>query len=181
METSFADTARLFFAAWPGPAVQRALGDLGRSLQRECGGRAVPQHNIHLTLVFLGNVERALLHQLEVLAAATTATRFELRVGRAEYWRHNRIVWAGVEECPESLSVLVARLVEALAALGLRLDRRPYVPHITLVRDARRAPASSAVSTVAWPVSDLALVESVQQERGRVYEVLRRWPLADKA
>ena len=172
-----ADTARLFFAAWPAPDVQCGLGELARALQRECGGRAVPADNIHLTLVFLGDVERAILPSLNALAAAVTAPRFDLQVGRVEFWRHNRIVWAGVEECPEPLPRLVARLGQALAATGVRLDQRPYVPHITLLRDARRAPASNAVAAIRWPVADFVLVESVQRERGRVYEVLQRWPL----
>jgi len=171
-----ADTARLFFAEWPAPEVQRALGELARALQRECGGRALPAHNIHLTLVFLGNVARALLPRIEALATAVTASRFHLDVGHVEYWRRNRIVWAGVEQCPEALSALVAQLEQALAPAGFRFDQRPYVPHITLLRNARRAPAAGAASAIAWPVAGFSLVESVQRERGRVYEVLRRWP-----
>ena len=97
------DTARLFFAAWPGPEVQQALGKLAQDLGRECGGRAILTRNIHLTLVFLGDVARERLVQLEALAAAVTSARFDLDVDRVEYWRHNRIVWAGVERCPATI------------------------------------------------------------------------------
>jgi 2'-5' RNA ligase len=171
------DTARLFFAAWPVPQVQQALGKFAKSLERECGGRALPAHNIHLTLVFVGDVGRDQLPRLEVMAAAVSAPRFDLSVNRIEYWRHNRIVWAGVEHCPEALQTLVARLEQALAAEGFRFDRRPYVPHVTLLRNARRAPSETAMQAVAWPVVRYALVESVERERRRVYEVLREWPL----
>lgn len=169
---------RLFFAAWPAPEVQGALGGVAQSAQRECGGRAVPAHNIHLTLVFLGNVPRARLDEFETLAETVSAPRFALAVDRLGYWRHNRIVWAGVEDCPEALRALVTRLEQVFAATGFRFDRRPYVPHITLLREARRAPAQGRVSPVAWPVAEFALVESVQLERAVLYEVLRRWPLA---
>lgn len=175
---SAAGTTRLFFAAWPAPEVQRALGDLAHDAQRECGGRAVPVHNIHLTLVFLGNVERGRLAEIETLVATISAPRFALAVDRLDYWRHNRIVWAGTEECPEALRALVAQLEQVLATAGFHFDQRPYVPHITLLRDARRAPAQGRVSPVAWPVAEFALVESVQLERARLYEALRRWPLA---
>ena len=60
-----AASARVFFAAWPAPAIQQALGKLALDLQPRCGGRAIPARNIHLTLVFLGDIERARLPRLE--------------------------------------------------------------------------------------------------------------------
>jgi len=172
------DTARLFFAAWPSPEIQQALGELAQDLKRECGGRAIPAHNIHLTLAFLGEVGRDRVARLEEIAAAISGQRFELNVTGAEYWRHNRIVWAAVEQCPGALQALAAGLEQALAPEGFRFDRRPYVPHITLLRNARRAPATAAIPTIQWRVHHFALVESVPHERGRVYEVLRDWPLS---
>ncbi|MGH6631463.1 MAG: RNA 2',3'-cyclic phosphodiesterase, partial [Burkholderiales bacterium] len=161
--------ARIFFAAWPAPGIQRALSALAQDLKVGCGGRAPPARNIHLTLVFLGNVERDRLPHLQTLAAGITSPRFELSVDRVEYWRRNRIVWAGVTRCPEALLALVERLEQALSPAGFHFDERPYVPHITLLRDARRVPPEAAVPAVAWPVARFALVESVQRERGRVY------------
>ena len=170
--------ARLFFAAWPTPEVQHALYGIAQRSHRECGGRAVAERNIHLTLVFLGNVERARLPQYETAAAGVVAAPCDLVVDRVEYWRHNRILWAGVERCPDSMRVLVAGLVAGLRTLDFKPDDRPYVPHVTLLRDARRAPAMpSLAAAVSWPVHDFALIESAQRGTGRVYEVLRRWPL----
>ena len=176
------DTARLFFAAWPSPEIQQALGKLAQGLKQECGGRAIPAHNIHLTLAFLGDVGHSRMARLEEIAAAISGQRFaqcfDLNVARVEYWRHNHIVWAGVEHCPVALQALTAGIERALSPEGFRFDRRPYVPHITLLRDARRAPATAAIPAVPWRVHHFALVESVPRERGRVYEVLRDWPLS---
>lgn len=177
MARGLADPARLFFALWPDAATQRALGALAQDLKRGCGGRAVPAHNVHLTLAFLGNVERARLPRLEALAAGIRAARFELAVDRVEFWRHNRIVWAGTPRCPEALQELVTRLGRELAAEGYRPDERPYVPHITLLRNARQPPAVATLPVLVWPVATFALVESAPRERGRVYEVVRTWPL----
>ena len=174
------DTARLFFAAWPSPELQEALGKLAQGLKRECGGRAIPAHNIHLTLAFLGDVDRSRIARLEEIAAAISGHRFELNVTHIEYWRHNRIVWAGMGHCPGELQALAAGLERALAPEGFHSDRRPYIPHITLLRDARRAPATASMQAIPWRVHNFALVESVPRERGRVYEVLRDWPLASK-
>ena len=170
-------TARLFFAIWPSAPVQQALGRLAAGLKPECGGRAIPSRNIHLTLAFLGNVDSARRARIEEIAAAIPAQRFELDVARVEYWRRNRIVWAGVERCPEALQGLAARLEQALSPEGFRFESRPYVAHITLLRDARRAPSAAEIDPIRWPASRFALVESVAAARGRVYQVLRDWPL----
>jgi len=172
-----ADTARLFFALWPVPEVQRALGDVANRAQRECGGRAVPARNIHLTLVFLGDLPRDRATVLEALASAVKGPSFAMSVDRLEYWRRNRILWAGLNACPEPLQLLVARMQDSLSGAGFRCDQRPYVPHITLLRNARRAPAKNDSPTIAWPVNGFELVESAPRERGRVYQVVRSWPL----
>lgn len=137
----------------------------------------MPAHNIHLTLVFLGAVSRERLDGLEALAATIEGEPFTLTVDRVDYWRHNRIVWAGVKDCPEGLTALVKRMERALSGVGFQLNNRPYVPHITLLRDARRAPAQSRLASIAWPVSDFALVESVQLDNSHLYEVLQSWRL----
>jgi RNA 2',3'-cyclic 3'-phosphodiesterase len=171
------EAARLFFAAWPAPELQAKLGGLAQDLEHDCGGRATAPANIHLTLVFLGDVERRRVARFESIAGSIAARRFELLVEHVDYWHHNRIVWAGVERCPEALQALVSDLGRALEPEGFRPERRPYVPHITLLRNARRAPVASAIAPIGWPVIRLALVESVRREKGRGYEVLRDWPL----
>ena len=177
MNSSTGDTARLFFAAWPPDGVQEALHAIAQGAGHECGGRAVAQRNIHATLAFLGDVPRARLQEIEAVAAQTRGIRCDLGVDRLQYWRHNRIVWAGVERCPDALQKVAGALASGLRAAGFRIDNRSYVLHITLLRNARRAPADSAIHPVPWPIRDFALVESVPRHGGRVYEVVRRWPL----
>ena len=173
---STSEVKRLFFAAWPAQELQAKLGEVAQELKRECGGRATAASNIHLTLAFMGDVERSRLARIESIAASIAARDFELLIEHVDYWQHNRIVWAGVDHCPEALQALVSDLGRALEPEGFRPERRPYVPHITLLRNARRAPMASAIAPIGWPVSRLALVESVRREGGRVYEVLREWP-----
>ncbi len=171
-------TRRVFFALWPEPPLQRALAALAGALQRECGGRVMRASNIHLTLVFVGNVAAERLPELERLAAPVAAPRFELAIDLVQYWGHNRIAWAGAREVPAGLVALVARLGERLREAGFRIDERPYVPHITLVRDARRAPHPRALDPIAWRATDFALVESVRRDNRTAYQALERWPLA---
>jgi 2'-5' RNA ligase len=172
------DTARLFFALWPDDAVRAALAHLARSLRQECAGRMIPAHNIHLTLIFLGNVAKGRIPDLHALAAAIAAPPIDLTVDALEYWRHNRIVWAGAVECPQALRILVARLTRALPRAGFRCENRPYTPHITLLRDARRAPSAKATGGIVWRAGEFALVQSVHRNGAVAYEVIGYWPLA---
>lgn len=172
-----ARTVRLFFAAWPEPAVQEALHEIASGLRPACGGRATPLRNIHLTLAFLGDVGIERARDVETIAAATGGMSCDLRFERLGYWRHNRIVWAGVERCPDALRELAGALGENLRAAGFRIESRPYVPHVTLLRGARAAPAAAYIPPIGWRVDALALVQSVRRDDMRRYEVLGRWQL----
>lgn len=169
---------RVFFALWPDDTARNALAALAGVLNRECGGRIMRGPNIHLTLVFLGDVAADRLSTVAQIAASAAVSQFEFTIDTLHYWRHNRIAWAGTCEIPGALAALVALLAEPLRAAGFRLDRRPYVPHVTLVRDARRAPPERMMDPIAWRAADFVLVESVRRENRVDYEVLRRWPLA---
>jgi 2'-5' RNA ligase len=168
------ERARVFFALWPDEAVRAALSAAALRAQAECGGRATAAAKIHLTLFFVGDIDRARITQLEACASAVEGSPFELEIDVLAYWRHNRIVWAGARSSPVELGRLVAALTTRLAAAGYRGEDRPYVPHVTLVRNARRAPRETALQTPVWRARELVLVESVA---GR-YDVVSRWALA---
>ena len=165
--------ARVFFAIRPEEPVREALAAAALRAREECGGRATARPKIHLTLFFVGEVERSRIPELEACAAAVTAPAFELSTDVLGYWRHNRIVWAGTRSAPPALSILVAALTAKLAEIGYRGEDRPYVPHVTLVRNARSAPRNAALDAPQWDVREFVLVESAE---GR-YEPLAGWPL----
>ena len=170
-----ADRARLFFALWPDDAGRTALTALASDVHAQCGGRAVTPENIHLTLFFVGPVERSRVAALEAAAAAIYTGPFELTFDRIGYWRHNRIAWVGAAHSPPAISVLEASLRAALAPEGIRAEDRTYVPHITLVRHAERRPVARAIPPCVWRAEDFALVESIPAGGGVRYEVRRRW------
>jgi RNA 2',3'-cyclic 3'-phosphodiesterase len=172
-----ADRARLFFALWPSTDVQARLAALAGEARAQCGGRAMAQENIHLTLFFVGSTERTRIPALERAAGHARAQPFSLVIDRLGYWRHNQIVWAGATQTPRELAELAATLRVALAAEGVAGEERPYVPHVTLVRDAERKPAQSGIDPCAWPADDFVLVESVSVQGGVRYEPRARWPL----
>jgi 2'-5' RNA ligase len=171
------DRARLFFALWPAASVRTALAARALEAQAECGGRAMRAENIHLTLFFVGSIGRDRVPELERAAALVRGSPFSLVLDRVGYWRRSGIVWTGTTQCPSALADLAADLQTALAGIGIEADERPYAPHVTLVRNARRRPVSRSIQGCVWDAHEYVLVESVQVAGSVRYEPFARWTL----
>ena len=79
----------------------------------------------------------------------------------------------GLHAAPDHVPGLEA----SLAAAGFAFDRRPYVPHITLVRQARAA-EPARFDRLDWPCREFVLVQSARAAQGARYEIIGRWGLA---
>lgn len=172
---------RLFFALWPpDDDLRRALAALRAPFLEKAKGRAVNPANLHVTLAFLGEVPTALVPRLIAGADKIHGEAFELVLDCVCNWRHNGILWAGMEasQACEPLQHLVHELRRMQRNCGLKPEKRAYQAHLTLLRDFYRGPPQPlAVSPVTWPVNEFVLVESRRESGRLVYEVLRRWPL----
>ena len=159
-----------FFAVWPPAETAAALEGWAKTLE----GRVTAAQKIHLTLAFLGRVapERASEAARSIKGKAHT-----LPLERAQYWKHNRIVWAGPRETPAALAGLVQALHPALRHAGYTLEDRPYAVHVTLLRSAPPPRELPPLPKVEWPVGEFTLVRSAVSNKGSVYEIIERFPL----
>jgi 2'-5' RNA ligase len=172
------EIARLFFALWPDGRVRSRLEQAGKKLHAACGGRITRAETLHLTLVFLGDVEVSKIGALQSVAAEVRAPAFVMLLTRFGWWRHNRVAWAAPENAVPALAQLVDELQAVLQQAEFKLDRRPYAPHLTLLRKARCDRAElPPLAPVEWAVDDFVLVRSVTTTEGAAYEILGRWPL----
>lgn len=173
-------TVRLFFALWPNAKVRRALDQAGRKLHAACGGRRMQAPNVHLTLVFLGNVAVARLDELRAVAGRVSGPSFSMMLDRLGWWRHNRVAWAAPQETPEALQGLVSQLQDGLRNAGIDFDDRPiFAPHITLLRNARcNEVEMPPLAPLEWTADEFVLVKSATTDAGAAYEVIGRWGLA---
>ena len=169
--------ARVFFALWPDPQARQSLDRLAREAHEACAGRPTRAETIHLTLVFVGQVDIVRIASLKSLASRIAVPSFDLRLDHAGYWKHNRIVWLGARETPPPLAELVRALEQGLEEADFRFDKRPYVPHLTLVRKALCREPVAATAAVHWPVREFVLARSSLSAQGAAYEIIGRWPL----
>jgi 2'-5' RNA ligase len=167
---------RLFFALWPDDGVRAQLARWSRELHELCGGRTTLPENLHVTLAFLGGVEDARVAEVERAASEVAPKAASLVLDQPGYWKHNRIAWAGASVVPPELEALVCGLREVLAKSQIRFDAKPFVSHVTLLRDAREPKGMPGLEPIPWKVDGFALVRSVTLPRGSRYEVLRSWP-----
>lgn len=175
------DARRVFFALWPDAPALDALDAIAHAGVERCGGRRMRRDSLHLTLAFIGAATPAQLEQLHGVAQAVRAAPFDLVLDRCAYWPHNRILWAGCHEPPSSQHRLLAALRSGLEAGGFKVEARPFVPHVTLVRHARCTGIPDIERPIRWQVSEFALVESFLQPSGARYRTLEKWLLSDSA
>jgi 2'-5' RNA ligase len=141
------------FVAVPLPAqVKAALGDLSARMRAGgLPGRWVPPENIHLTLAFLGDTEAAAVPRIgaALTEAAAGCQAFHLTptgLGVFPGPRRPRVLWVGLQGCPEALEALGEAVGRALAQMGFSPPRHGAVGHLTLARAKERFdPARLAV------------------------------------
>ena len=164
----------MFFALWPDEGVRSALGRLSGELVE--GGRPTRRDNLHMTLEFLGGIDRARIADASAAATRLSAPRFRLVLDGVGHWRRSRILWLAPTNPTPPLIALQAGLHAELAAAGLPLEDRPFRPHVTLARRAKPL-AFRPVAPVTWDVRELVLAESMPGPDGVRYQVVERWPL----
>src|SRR4051812_12750662 len=86
---------------------------------------------LHLTLRFIGEVDRPVADDLADALSQIRAEPFAVRVkgvGRFEQ-RNSGALWAGVEP-KEAVAALASKIERACIAVGLEPERRAFHPHI---------------------------------------------------
>ena len=132
---------RTFIAIDPGKAIHDRLIALQETLART-GAQVkwVEPNNLHLTLLFLGEVdEREIPPVCQAVAdVAAKQTAFAMTVESAGSFpnpRRPRVLWVGVSTGAQEVCALHDALEPPLLDLGCyRREDRKYTPHITLGR-----------------------------------------------
>ena len=148
---------RLFIAIDVAPPVREALA-AAQAVLRRAGAdvRWVDPGRMHLTLVFLGDVEAARAPELAPALDACCADveAFEMEASGLGFFGRPaapRVVWAGIGGGAEEVAALQSRIRAAVAALGFKLEDRAFSAHLTLgrARSARNGAELARAITLA--------------------------------
>ena len=124
---------RLFVAIDFPEAVRERLATLAGGVP---GARWVPAEQIHLTLRFIGEVDRGRFDDIAEALAGIDARGFPARVKGVGHFPPRgapRVLWAGIED-GAGPTHLHGKIEAVLARLGVAPDRRKFHPHVTLAR-----------------------------------------------
>jgi 2'-5' RNA ligase len=174
---------RLFVAIRPPEAIRDLLID---AMDDSPVLRWAGEDQIHLTLRFIGQVERPLANDIAAALQPLRSPAFPLRisgVGRFDH-RNGGALWAGIEP-REPVAALAAKVERALQQIGLEPERRAFSPHITLARwNRRNAEAVAAflsrnadLRSDEFTVDRFTLYESTLSRHGAHYQAIAEYPL----
>jgi 2'-5' RNA ligase len=174
---------RLFVAIRPPVDVrERLLAAMGGV----SGARWQSEDQLHLTLRFIGEVDRHTARDVDAALSGVHHPRFELAlagVGTFERRGEPVTIWAGVSP-PDPVKALHNKVDQALSRAGLEPERRAYAPHITLARLPRGSgtvhgllAGGGLLSSPPFAVAEFSLFESRLTPDGPVYTRLARYAL----
>jgi 2'-5' RNA ligase len=170
---------RLFCAlTLPGPVLDRLVE--WQAAELAAGERIVPRQNLHVTVAFLGSrpASEAAPIGAELAAAAAAAGPITLR---ERGYRETRSV--GMLVCDDVAGHAGRFAVDVfgrLERLGVyERERRPWLPHVTVLRFRRRPPRLRPQLPVLGEVSPsgAAVYHSLLRPEGAEYAVLESFAL----
>jgi RNA 2',3'-cyclic 3'-phosphodiesterase len=174
---------RLFVAIRPPEHIRDLLID---AMDDSSDFRWQNDEQLHLTLRFVGEVDRPLGEDLANALMRIRAESFSVRlngVGRFEQ-RNSGALWAAVEP-KEPVASLAAKVERACQQVGLEPEHRSFRPHITLARWKGRRSREVAdfldrtrgLASEPFDVDRFILFESQLSRHGAHYEEVAGYAL----
>lgn len=174
---------RLFVAIRPPRAIREQLLGLMHGI---AAARWQNDDQLHLTLRFIGSVERPMAEDIATALGRLSMQPFEIAldsVGSFEKSGKLTALWAGIW-APDDLKRLRDKIESAFRALGLEPDHRTFLPHITIARlNSAAGPTeyfvqdNAGLKSAPFPVAHFDLMESFLHPDGARYESVARYPL----
>lgn len=181
---------RTFVAVETSEVVRRRAGELA-ALLRAAGAEVkwVEPHNLHFTLVFLGDVAEGrvpdVCRAVEQCAAAGAPFALEVRgAGAFPNSARPRTIWLGVGQGAPEMVALHDRIERALEPLGFRPEGRMFEPHLTIGRVKRPTPALERLAPLLETradfeagqirVDEVVVFASQLRPSGPIYQPLAR-------
>jgi 2'-5' RNA ligase len=157
---------------------QRTVSQIGFDI------KLVEPENIHITLRFLGDIQKKIIEDLKTELDEIQFSPFEVTLEGVgvfpDYGRIN-VIWVGIRGGNIGLVDLYDRINHALEATGIPLDRRGLSPHITVVRvrsGRNREILSKTVRELegsafgSFEVNSFHLMQSNLTPKGPIYQSL---------
>ncbi len=177
---------RLFTALEIPTDIARQLAMLQNGLP---GARWIEQENFHITLRFVGDIDRASAGELAQALEKVKTRAFTLQLSNLDVFGNAKphSLFAGVRR-NEALSDLRAEHDGICRRLGLPGDARKFTPHVTIARlrgaktpaIARYLSSFGGYASLPFPVERFVLLSSRESTGGGPYVVEETYKLLEQ-
>ncbi len=155
---------RLFIAINFDDEVKKYLKSVQADVKNiSSGGNFSHEENLHLTLVFLGEVAPGRVNQIEQAMNSVHSLPFELVMGGVGSFKRGTgdIIWVGVKP-NKILADIYKQLCNSLNNSGFVIESCDYKPHLTLAREVVLTDSIKSVSApnIATTVNKISLMKS---------------------
>ena len=150
------------------------------------GARWISPDNYHITLTFIGEVPESKAVELNESLSKIVLPGFDIQIEGLGTFGHAKphTLWAGVSVTPD-LTRLQAKTTQAARDLGLDIEKRKFLPHVTLARlhDAPLDRLNAFISgnnpfhAGSFRLLTFTLFESTLTKDGANYSRLMDYPL----
>lgn len=170
--------------------VTRVSGEVRKS---SLDVRWVRPESIHLTMVFMGDVQSEQIPSMGESVGAVCANHASFTIslkpmGCFPNSRNPRVVWLGIDGDLERMSRFKDDLQSALSPFGIKEEERAFKPHLTLGRFKKPAKSPTELeqmlakyrelSSPACSLNELVFFRSDLKPGGAVYTEMSSWPLS---
>jgi 2'-5' RNA ligase len=138
---------RLFTAIDVPGDVRARLTDLLDQLRPLAELQWSKPEKLHITTTFIGEWPKSRLDELKVVLADVKSDPIPIAL-KGMGWMNARVLSAGIV-APPVLASLAHSTGDALASIGVAIEKREYHPHLTLARRKNRRPAALLDQAVA--------------------------------
>lgn len=142
---------------------------------------------LHLTLRFIGDVDRPMAEDIATALSQVRPQPFEIALNSVASFERNgkrSTLWAGIQ-APADLKRLHDKIESVFRPLGLEPDHRTFLPHITIARlNSTTGPIddfvqrNAGLASAPFTVTAFDLIESFLGQDGSRYESVTQYPLS---
>lgn len=175
---------RTFISLEIPPEIKKEVSKIQQRLkQLNIKGRWVKEKNLHLTLVFLGEIEPQKIKKVEKILEKIIpeTTSFQLSFEKVDCFPspfRPKIIYLYLKDETSALKKLTEKIRQELKEEKVWFDKKSFVPHLTLGRLQGRRNLKKVVQNlkpppIAFKAKKVHLVKSALTPRGPIYKNLQ--------
>lgn len=168
-------THRIFFAIELSPQIKTQLMAYQESL-KPFYPIAIEPENFHITISFLGKLTSRKIETLLDELPTIKQPNFKIEIVNPVYFAKAKVLALSIGDGQKQLIEVKEKLESQLKSIEhIDLEKRRYIPHISLFRDVEPSQQALPEVKIEMSVDALSLYESVTGPSGVRYHIIEQW------